>query len=89
MYKCPHCGNESISLFKKADLDLRYKSKCKNCGKKYGLSSYSYLLDLIFVWGCFLIQNTSFTVPLKIVLGILVLLVDKLFNILFVPIVKK
>ncbi|MDF2822197.1 MAG: hypothetical protein K0R15_2645 [Clostridiales bacterium] len=89
MYKCPHCGNESISLYKKANLDMRYNSKCKKCGEKYGLHSYSYLLDLMFLLGYFLILRTNFTEPIKIVLGILLFLVDTLFNILFVPIVKK
>ena len=89
IYKCPHCESESINLFNKAMLDVRYKTKCKNCGGKYGPPSYISLIDIAYAILYYLILTASFTVPIKVAFVVLILAVHFLINILFVPIVKK
>lgn len=70
-------------------LDVRYKSKCSNCGEKYGPPSYTSLIDILYAITYYFVLTASFEILIKTMIVILILLMHFTINILFIPVMKK
>ena len=90
MFKCPHCGKETISIWKKLTLDPRYKYKCDDCDGKINIPYMLYitfcLLLLVVVY--ILKVNIKLDWGYTILITILVAILLEVINVLFVPIIK-
>ncbi len=65
MYKCPHCGKLSFTFWQKLNLGPGRVIKCKNCGKKVGVS-YWILSCIILIFLVFSIEKFFNTLFVKI-----------------------
>ena len=88
-FKCPNCGEETISLYKKAFLDIRSTYKCKKCGCSYGPGWYGGILAISTVLGAYYVWENIPDVAVKVPMCILIFILDIALNIFFVPVVKK
>jgi len=89
-FKCPVCGEETISIKEKRKLDYRYKSKlrCSNCNSRLRESKTSILLILgcVLLGGYIAIQEISWGI--KTILLILLSVLYLYMNTYVIPIVK-
>lgn len=89
-YKCPNCGEETITSLKKFFLlSPRGYPRCKQCDKKYGLSNRLYLvvLPLAFAWIISLAHcHSSVTYVLS---TIVFYLASSLYGYIFIPLESK
>ncbi len=67
MYKCPHCNKPGIPAWRKFLLGPALPTKCRNCGKKVGVSYRSLFTTLIFIIA-YTISSFSNTLKGKIVI---------------------
>jgi uncharacterized protein (DUF983 family) len=90
MYRCPHCGENTINIIHKACMNINYPFKCKNCGMKYG-PPYIYsalvltIICIIFVFAY--ISTISFIA--KVSIAIFLAALYHLVHISVIPIAKK
>lgn len=88
-FKCPNCGEETISLYEKAYIDVRYTNKCKKCNCTYGPAWYAGIFTIATLLGICYVWETIPNVTVKVLLCILIFFLDITINILFIPVVKK
>jgi prepilin signal peptidase PulO-like enzyme (type II secretory pathway) len=90
MYKCPVCNEKTISILKKANLNVNYYSRCKKCNAKYGPPYiYSALLTLVVCIGYYFSITLNIHLILKTLLAIFSFSLSVYINIVFMPIIKK
>lgn len=88
-FKCPNCEDESISLLKKAFLDVRSKYKCKQCNTSYGVPWYAGILALATVGGFYYTFAKVQNVTIKILLCVLIVTLSILINTFIIPVIRK
>ncbi|WP_066494858.1 hypothetical protein [Abyssisolibacter fermentans] len=90
MFKCPICGEETISIKDKRKLDYRFKTKikCSNCNSVFRQSYIAALVLLCFGLVGVLIVTRNFNLVIKCILIILLSVLYFYVDLYLVPIVK-
>ncbi|EYE87165.1 hypothetical protein Q428_14875 [Fervidicella metallireducens AeB] len=89
-YQCPNCKEYTIDVLQKASLNIRSNSRCKNCGKKFGLPYiYSALLIIIVCIAFYFTYISNMNLIIKGTVIFLILLLYYIVNITVMPIVRK
>ncbi len=90
-FRCPYCGEDTISVYDKIRLNPRHKIKCNGCGGYINIPYYILLLFgiiifvVIYVMGIVLSLDRIYV----IVTLVSVTIVYELIVIFYVPIIKK
>jgi len=90
MYKCPHCEEESISLWSKIGTGPLSSVTCLKCGKRSSTTGSAQLFALIpVIIAVFLPNFIPALVPFKVQLIAIVVVVSMLIYGMAAPLVKR
>jgi predicted RNA-binding Zn-ribbon protein involved in translation (DUF1610 family) len=90
LFKCPNCGEETISLWEKANLDARYANKCKSCDCSYCSARWhDFMLSIVTAFGIYYVMANIPGIKFKSLLCTLVVILYMAAKIFFIPVVKK
>ena len=90
MFKCPHCGERTVSPFKKLFLGPMFENRCDSCEKHWGISRLSVPAVAVVV-GCYFAFLT-FAHPSRLLAqagGVVALLCAGAVLVFLVPVVRK
>jgi predicted RNA-binding Zn-ribbon protein involved in translation (DUF1610 family) len=89
-YKCPVCGEETISILKKANLSVTFPFRCNKCDALYGPPYvYSVLLIIAVGLGYYAVLASNLSAIIKIISLLLLIAIHFFVNVVFMPIVKR
>jgi len=80
--RCPHCGNQAVTIWRKLELGFRIQSACLSCGKPVTTRWWASVLGSLPMLGFFILSfnlnSWSYRFPI-IIFGILLSLAIQLF----------
>ena len=89
MYKCPHCGMQGISVWRKLNIGILNPTICKQCGNKVGIPGYAgafiAICTIALVSVAFLVDS----IMLKIIVWVVLILIMGGIFLKYVPLVPK
>lgn len=85
---CPHCGEESLTVFQKLSLGAMMSRKCEVCGWHFGVSAIAWLAMVPTFISVVLAEAADTLVPKLLCWGVGIF-VSSLFYLYGVPLVSK
>jgi predicted RNA-binding Zn-ribbon protein involved in translation (DUF1610 family) len=91
LFKCPHCGEKTITLWERANLGVRSMSnKCKRCDGSYLASDWhEFILTIATAFGIYYVMVNISGIIFKSLLCMLVVTLYMAAKIFLIPVVKK
>lgn len=89
MYKCPHCGKQGISVWRKLTIGIYNPAICKECGNEVRVSYTSALILAIFAVGFITVLSFVDSIILKIPIWIVMASLSLFLYLKYVPLIPK
>ena len=85
--KCPHCGKQGISVWRKLNMGLLIPTTCNRCGNKVRIPYYGYFVITLMVAVNVSVRFMDYSIMLKIAICVVVTLILGFIYIKYVPLV--
>jgi len=89
MNKCPHCGKQGISVWRKLGMGLIIPTICELCGNKVGIPYYGYFIINLIIAVNVSVIFTDYSIMLKIVIWVAATLIIGFIYLKYVPLVPR
>ena len=88
-YRCPWCGQYTISFWERIRVDYRFWGKCQECGEKWKFSNRALLILLPWLILVIAVGVSPIWIWLRVVIVSCLYAINCVLQATFIPIVKK